>query len=557
MTWRGLIGGLKESDPIKFGSVTVFTGLRGLTSGLVRLNRLEGTGRCTALWETPAGPIWGRLSDESSLEALFIEQLVLRIYQNDLIGVVPGDVVLDVGSHLGTFTKLALRQGARLVVAFDPEPTNIRCFKRTFREEIDEERVILVEAAAWNEPGTLSFSNTEESGTSTAKVLDGGGVEVEAVKIDDVIEELGLDRVDFMKMDIEGAERRALQGATRILAKFGPRMALSTYHNPDDPQMITKLVLDARPSYQVIPAAGFSYFFEGPRAGVSGGGLERAMVGLDRRGRPEQILSEDGAYSFPRFSPDGTRLAFVTGGKERNIWSYSFQDGTRTQLTFESGIDWSPVWSPDGGYLAYSATHGGGHLNIFRVPADGSGRADRLTESSVSQIVESWAPDGKTLVFSQLDPLTGSDIWSLSLAAGSPRPFLVTEGNEGGARFSPDGRWLAYTSDKNGYLSVYACPSSNAEESTQISAREGWYPRWGSNGAELFYRVGSKVMAVPVTTDGVSLERGEPREVFSGEYALGFHLEGGAWDVSSDGERFVMFEDKVESISLDMDDQMR
>jgi len=548
LEWSDLIAGMNESEPLRFGSTTAFAGLRGINSGLVSLERFEDSGPCPALWSTPAGSIWGRFSDEGSLEALFVEQLLLQIYQNDLVSVAKGDVVMDVGAHLGTFTKLALQNEARLVVAFEPEPTNIECFKRTFEKELEEEKVILMEAAVWNESGTISFSSFHHSG-ATAQISSDGEIQVAAVTLDESVEELGLEQVDFIKMDIEGAERKALAGATRLMAEFAPQMALSTYHLPDDPQVIVRLALAARPTYQVVSVIGFAYFSEQLDFAHSGPPMRRALLELDRNGRVEVIREIEAPYSFPRFSPDGKQLALAAGESSRYLWIVSLEDGKETRLVSDAGLNWAPVWSPDGTQLAFSARDRDGYLNIYRVTLAGDKVTQRLTTSQRPQIVESWSEDGKTLAFSQLDIQNGSDIWTIPLeedGPAEPAPFLATPHHEGWARFSPDGHWIAYASNENGYLAVFVRPFPGPGEKIQISKREGWYPRWGPQGEELFYRVGSRVVAVTIRADEAVLLVGEPRELFEGDYSLGFHLEGGAWDVSPVGERIVMLRDRLD-----------
>ena len=170
---------------------------------------------------------------------MLIEQLFWGIYQRGAVVIRSGDVVFDVGSHLGTFSRFALNRGVQLVVAFEPESTNITCYKQTFQREIEEGRVILVEAAVWETPGTLSFSDAklDNSGTGIVRAPEDEcpGVKVPATSIDETVSRLNLDRVDFIKMDIEGAERHALRGARRSLARFGPRLAVCIYHRSDDP----------------------------------------------------------------------------------------------------------------------------------------------------------------------------------------------------------------------------------------------------------------------------------------------------------------------------------
>ena len=203
------------------------------------------------------GKFWGHLGQELTMELLMKEQLVDRIYDHADSRVGSGDVVIDVGGHLGTFTRFALDRDAARVVVFEPEPKNLACLKRTFEDELRRGTVLLVEAAAWYEAGVLRF--TGEDGTG--HVDDQGEVSIRAVTIDDTVTALGLDRVDFIKMDIEGAEPDALAGARETLSKYGPRMALSSYHEPEHPREIRELVMAARPQYQSAETAKFSYFY--------------------------------------------------------------------------------------------------------------------------------------------------------------------------------------------------------------------------------------------------------------------------------------------------------
>ncbi len=228
-------------------------------SDLVTLSEIVDHGHCRARWDTPIGQLWGRLGDESVLEYLLREQLIERIYHNQWVAVQAGDTVLDVGGHLGTFSRFSLNQGARQVIVFEPEPTNSSCLERTFEREISDRRVILIKAAAWKESGTLQFEVPNRDAVQ-GHVVDQGSLSVRAVTIDEIVNQLALSRVDFIKMDIEGAEREALHGAAETLARFGPRMSLSIYHKSDDPEVIPALALAARPQYEVITTERFAYF---------------------------------------------------------------------------------------------------------------------------------------------------------------------------------------------------------------------------------------------------------------------------------------------------------
>jgi FkbM family methyltransferase len=221
-----------------------------------------GAAPCPVLWDTPLGRFWGTERDGRELDLLTLEQAVGDIYEQRDVAVRNGDVVFDVGAHLGTFTRIALQRGARQVIAVEPDPVNAACFGRTFASEIASGRVQLVEAAAWHSPGTLTFELGNASQTGHVGGAGGGrSVAVRAVTLDDMATALTLDRVDFIKMDIEGAERHALAGARRLLAEHKPRLAICIYHAPDDPDVVPRAVRNANPAYQTFNRHGFQAYF--------------------------------------------------------------------------------------------------------------------------------------------------------------------------------------------------------------------------------------------------------------------------------------------------------
>lgn len=217
---------------------------------------------------------WGRFGDGEAtvpfLDLLIREQrgggegAQAHEYQREPVVIRSGDVVLDAGAHLGTFTRTALRKGARIVVAVEPEPTNAACFGRTFESEIQQGRVILVEAALWDSPGTLTLNWSDEDSETGSVLPEGMGArsaQVRATTIDETLGALNLDRLDFVKMDIEGAERHALRGARQTMARFGPRMVLCTYHMWDDFVVLPKIAVEARPSYHILEGPRQVYFY--------------------------------------------------------------------------------------------------------------------------------------------------------------------------------------------------------------------------------------------------------------------------------------------------------
>ena len=162
-----------------------------------------------------------------------------------------GDVVLDCGAHVGVFTHKALRLGARKVVAIEPDPVHIECLRRNFADEIAAGRVIVVPKGVWSSESTMKlFLGTANSGMNSLVFRHRGGtVEVPVTMIDTLVRDLQLARVDYIKMDIEGAEREALKGALETLRRFRPRLMLDSYHLPDDMAVLPAVVRRAHPDY--------------------------------------------------------------------------------------------------------------------------------------------------------------------------------------------------------------------------------------------------------------------------------------------------------------------
>jgi FkbM family methyltransferase len=151
------------------------------------------------------------------------------------------------------YTRTALARGASLVVAIDPASEPAECLRRNFKQEIAAGRVIVYQKGVWNTETSLELrTNPGMASTANSVAIDRGegGEIVSLTTIDKLVEELNLERVDFIKMDIEGAESEALQGAVDTVAKFHPRMAVSLEHRPTDPDRIPVLIVELYPDYE-------------------------------------------------------------------------------------------------------------------------------------------------------------------------------------------------------------------------------------------------------------------------------------------------------------------
>jgi len=203
------------------------------------------------LWDTPKGQIWTPQNDEI-LPFLLAEQQ-RQIYGSGNRGVHPGDVVLDCGANIGTFTKTALASGARLVVAIELAPVTLECLRRNVANEIAQGRVIVYPKGVWDRDASLDLALNEHNAGANSVVMDRGRqkVRVPLTTIDKIVGELGLRQVDFIKMDIEGAEKQALAGGRATIQRFRPRMAISSEHLEDDVQKIPLAVSQIRPDYHL------------------------------------------------------------------------------------------------------------------------------------------------------------------------------------------------------------------------------------------------------------------------------------------------------------------
>jgi eukaryotic-like serine/threonine-protein kinase len=295
--------------------------------------------------------------------------------------------------------------------------------------------------------------------------------------------------------------------------------------------------------------AEFSSSSDGSLVYVPGGSsaVERTLLWVDRKGEARPLPAPPRAYLSPRLSPDGQRLAVSIEGTNAGLWLYDLARGTLTRLTETAGAIPFPIWTPDGKRVTFLSALGGA-LNLYWMPADGSGAAERLTTSENTQWPGSWSPNGLVLAFSESDPTTGSDIWVLRLAddpstplgAGrKAQPFLQTPSNESGGIFSPDGRWLAYVSDESGRQEVYLRPFPGPGGRLQISTEGGIEPVWARNGRELFYRNGDKMMVVAVETKG-EFAAAKPKVLFEAHYETSVFTFEPNYDVIPDAQSFIM-----------------
>ena len=189
------------------------------------------------LVRTPVGEYWIPFRDIGTLAETVVEQQTNE-YEGSGAGVKAGDVVLDCGANVGVYTRHALDRGARLVVAIEMAPESLDCLRRNLAER-DRGRPasVVYPKGVWNKDDELQLSMSSAwASTASSVALDRGGQgpKVPLTTIDKLVAELKLPAVDFVKMDIEGAEMQALEGAVETVRRFHPRMAISLEHRPSD-----------------------------------------------------------------------------------------------------------------------------------------------------------------------------------------------------------------------------------------------------------------------------------------------------------------------------------
>ena len=287
--------------------------------------------------------------------------------------------------------------------------------------------------------------------------------------------------------------------------------------------------------------AAFAASDNGVLAYRGGGGLTPSrLVWVNRNGAEQALAATPRAYSFPRLSPDGRRLAvdIVAQDQSSQIWLYDLSREALARFPFEGTLNQPPAWTTDSKRIAFRSNKERPSTNIFWQLADGSGGLERLTTNEFAATARSFSPGSQLLAFFESNPVTGQDIWVLGLNDRKAQLFLQTKFNETDPAFSPDGHWLAYRSDKSGRPEIYVQPYPGPGGEWAISTEGGTEPVWNPNGRELFYRSGDKMMAVDFTSQpGLSI--GKPRMLFERPY-LPTAATTPNYDVSSGGQRFLM-----------------
>jgi hypothetical protein len=281
----------------------------------------------------------------------------------------------------------------------------------------------------------------------------------------------------------------------------------------------------------VVAADGTLAYVDAPNATSS---AARTLVWVDRQGREEALAAPPRPYFHPRVSPDGTQVAVAIDDQENDIWAWDLGRRTLDRLTFDPAPDFAPLWTADGRRLVFFSgrEHGG---DLFSEPADGSGSAERLSAGGPPSGV---TPDGMQVLFA-----AGQDLMMVALdGTRRVQALLQTPFVERNGIVSPDGRWLAYESDRSGRFEIYVAPFPAASSGQWlISTAGGTRPLWAPNGAELFYVApDGALMTARVNPRGGRWSSASPAKILEGRYATGGLRDRRNYDVSTDGQRFLL-----------------
>ena len=260
---------------------------------------------------------------------------------------------------------------------------------------------------------------------------------------------------------------------------------------------------------------------------------------IDRTGAVQRLKLPTASYEHPRVSPDGKRITFTTDdGRDAIVWVYDLDGATAMRRLTFGGRNRFPLWSADGRRIAFQSDRDG-DLAVFWQPADGAAGAERLTTPApgTSHVPDSFSPIGDVFSFDVLEGASGASLWTASTSdKKATRVAGVQSTALTNAAFSPDGKWLAWTTSEAGGSGIFVQPFPSTGARYQITADRGIYPLWSRDGRELFFTPPGELQGVAFTAQP-SVVIGKPTT-----YPRGFLVSGTGtprtYDLLPDG-RFI------------------
>ena len=298
-------------------------------------------------------------------------------------------------------------------------------------------------------------------------------------------------------------------------------------------------------SVQVSSIVGFGSFSvsdDGLMAYVGGAAARFSrLVWTDRAGKELETLGTPAVHWDPRLSHDGRRLAVAVEDSRGNsdVWIHDLARKVSTRFTFDPDADLGPVWSPDDGRIVFTS-YRRGPGDLFQKLSTGTGAEELVLGSPHRKIATDFSPDGRWLAYHSNMPKTSWNTFVLALPDRKPSTYLDGSFPELAAVFSPDGRWIAYVSAESGVGEVYVQSFPKGAGKWQISSGGGTMPIWRQDGRELFFlSTDGKLMAVGVKS-GATFEAERPESLFSASVRNFVGLSRRQYDVTADGQRFIL-----------------
>jgi len=278
------------------------------------------------------------------------------------------------------------------------------------------------------------------------------------------------------------------------------------------------------------------------------------IVWLDHSGATTPLRAAPAVWGTPRFSPDGKRLAMaIDDGRQTDIWVYEWERDILTRVTSDPASDVAPVWTPDGTRLVFASSRASSVSNLYWQRADGTGEAQRLTDTPIAQLPDAFHPDGRHLAFHQGDPSTrrqeiglltfeGDEAHGWRVAATTTLvsgPFLKAN-----ARFSPDGRWLSYSSFDSGRFEIYVQPFPGPGGRVQVSSDGGNLALWSTKKNELYFAGNQqqRMMVASYTIAGNAFTPAKAQPWTEARFSMAPPIAayGPGFDLHPDGQRFAV-----------------
>ena len=264
-----------------------------------------------------------------------------------------------------------------------------------------------------------------------------------------------------------------------------------------------------------------------------------SWVSLSGVDRPIAVPAR--TYSNPRVSPDGHIVAYSDAN---SLWTTDLERGSQTRIwTGRDSLTGFPVWSHDGKFIFFRSSTG-----VVRIRADGEGQPEPLKGSVRQDYPNAVSPDGTMLAATRILGATSGDVVLIPTAGGDAKVVVSTPAYEGGAQFSPDGKWLTYVSNSSSKMEVYLRPVDGGTRHA-VSTTGGLGPHWSRDGKRIFFRNGQQFLAVDVTTTP-AVQLGAPTVLFERRYAFGPNLTIANYSLSKDGKDFLLVSAGTDHLSV-------